>query len=222
MGTDFFIPISGLLYLAGLIAFLIFLGKIPRVWPVLICASFCAANIFAAGVVHSLNFVSRNSLSGLRTQTFFTILQEQLSAGHFPAELPELPGCGFGILLSLLAAAAILGGLICCWVKIRWYSYLILPAAFLLSTLLFAWPDAVDQRQDIEELNMLCRRTYALIAEKRAQGVTARQMADAVGENLKEYHYSYENRKDEKKSVDKLLSALRDLKPVKEPPHKND
>ena len=217
MGTDFFIPIFGLLYLTGLIAFLIFLAMIPRIWRVLIGAAFCAANIFAAWVFHSLNFVSRNSMSGLRTQTFFTLLQEQLSVGHFPAELPELPGCGFGILLSLLAAAAVLGALICCWVKIRWYSYLILPAAFILSTLIFAWPDAVDQRQDIEEHNALLRRTYAIIAEKRAQGVTAGQMADAIGENLKEYHSSYENRKYEKESVSKLLSALRDLKPPEKP-----
>ena len=217
MGTDLLIPIFGLLYLAGLIAFLIFLGMIPRLWRVLICAAFCAMHIFAAWVFHSLNFMNRNIISGLRTQAFFEVLQERLSVGHFSAELLDLPGCGSGILLSLLAVAAILGGLICCWLKIRWYSYLILPAAFILSTLLFAWPDAVDQRQDIEEHDALRRQTYALIAEKRAQGVTARQMADAIGASLKEYHYSYENRKSEKESVAKLLSALRDLKPQEKP-----
>ena len=217
METDLFIPIFGLLYLAGLIAFLTFLGMIPRVWRVLTYTAFCAIHILAAGVFHSLNFVSRNSMSGLRTQTFFTVLQEQLSAGNFSAGLLDLPGCGSGILLSLLAVAAVLGGVICCWVKIRWYSYLILPAAFILSALLFAWPDAIDKQQDIEEHNALRRRTYALIAEKRARGVTARQMADAIGENLKEYHYSYENRKSEKESVAKILSALRNLTPPEKP-----
>ena len=214
MVTDLFIPIFGLLYLAGLIAFLTFLGMISRVWRVLIYTAFCAIHIFAVWVFHSLNFISRNSMSGLRTQTFFTVLQEQLSAGNFAAGLLDLPGCGSGILLSLLAGAAVLGGLICCWVKIRWCSYLILPAAFILSALLFAWPDAVDKRQDIEGHNALRRRTYALIAEKRAQGVTARQMADAIGENLKEYHSSYENRKSENESVARLLSALRNLTPL--------
>ena len=213
MGTDFFIPVSGLLYLAGLIAFLIFLGKIPRVWRVLICGAFCAVNIFAAWVFHSLNFVSRNSMSGLRTQTFFTLLQEQLSVGHFPAELPELPGCGFGILLSLLAAAAVLGALICCWVKIRWYSYLILPAALILSSFLFAHPDAADRRQDAEEHNALRRRTYALVSEQRARGVTGRRMAAVITAELKNFRYGYENRNSEKESAETILAALRDLTP---------
>ena len=134
MGTDLFIPIFGLRYLAGLIAFLTFLGMIPRVWRVLIYTVFCAIHIFVAGVFHCLNFINRNIMSGLR--------------------------------------------------------------------------------QDIEEHNALRRRTYALIAEKRAQGVTARQIADAIGENLKEYHSSYENRKYENESVARLLSALRNLTPL--------
>ena len=160
--------------------------------------------------------MSRNAFSGFRTLEFFKALQAQLSSGDFTAGLPELPGIGFGILLSLLAMAAIIGGAVCCWLKIRWYSHFILPAAFILSSFLFAYPDAADRRQDMEEHNALRRRIYALVAEKRAQGVTGQQMAELIGAKLKDFHYDYESRRGEKESVARILSALRALMPQKE------
>ena len=204
------------LYLFSLIAFLYFLEKLPRVWRLAVFGAFCAVHIFVAWIIHNLQFVHRNAFSGFRTLEFFKALQAQLSSGDFTAGLPELPGIGFGILLSLLAGTAIIGGAVCCWLKIRWYSHFILPAAFILSSFLFAYPDAADRRQDAEEHNALRRRTYALVAEKRAQGVTGRQMAELIGAKLKDFHYSYENRKGEKESVALILSALQALTPQKE------
>ena len=216
MDWEFFILLLGCLYLVALIAFLVFLGKIPRFWRLAAYGAFCAVLIFVAWGFHSLQILGRNISSGLRAREFFEALHLQLSSGNFAEGLLELPGVGSGILLSLLAMTAIIGGAVCCWLKIRWYSYFILPAALILASFLFAYPDALDRRQDMEEHNALRRRTYALVAEKRAQGVTGRQMADVIETKLKDFHCDYENRRGEKESVARILSALRALTAHKE------
>jgi len=213
---EFFILLLGCLYLLALIAFPVFLEKIPRIWRLAAYAGFCAGNVFVAWGFHSLQILGRNISSGLRASEFFKALQTQLSSGNFTEGLLELPGVGFGIFLSLLAVTAIIGGAVCCRLKIRWYSYVILPAALILASFLFAYPDALDRRQDVEEHNALRRRTYALAAEKRAQSVTGRQMADVIGAKLKDFHCDYESRKGEKESVERILAALRELTPHKE------
>jgi len=213
---EFFILLLGCLYLLALIAFLVFLKRIPRVWRLAAYGAFCAVLIFVAWGFHSLQILGRNISAGLRALEFFKALQAQLASGNFAEGLLELPGVGSGILLSLPAAAAIFGGAVCCWLKIRWYSYLILPAVLILASFLFAYPDALDQRQDVEEHNALRRQTYALVAEKRAQGVTGRQMAELIGAKLKDFRYSYENRRGEKESVARILSALWALTPQEE------
>ena len=216
MDWELFILLLGGFYLLALIAFLIFLGRIPRIWRLAAYGAFCAVLIFVAWGFHSLQILGRNISSGLRALEFFKALQTQLSSGNFTAGLAELPGIGFGILLSLLAVTAIIGGAVCCLLKIRRYSYFILPAAFILASFLFAYPDAANRRQDVEEHNALRRRTYALVAEKRAQGVTGRQMAELIGAKLKDFHCGYESRRGEKESVARILAALRALTPQKE------
>ena len=216
MDWELFILLLGCLYLLALIAFLVFLEKIPRIWRLAAYGAFCATLIFVAWGFHSLQILGRNISSGLRALEFFKALQTQLASGDFTAGLAELPGTALGILLSLLAAAAIVVGAVCCWLKIRWYSHFILPAAFILSSFLFAYPDAADRRQDMEEHNALRRRTYALVAEKRAQGVTGRQMADTIAAKLKDFHCDYESRRGEKESVARILAALRALTSQKE------
>ena len=215
---DVFILTAGWIYLLALAAFLGFLAKIPRVWRLLAYAGLCAAHLFAAWVLHSLRAPARNCASGLRAQEFFASLQTQLAAGNFTAEYLELPGCRIGIALSLLALAAIVCGAACAFAVIRWYSYLILPVTFLAAALLFAYPDAVDDRHDINGHNALRREVHAVVAEKRAQGVTARQMADAVAATLPDFRYSYENRTDEKRSCERILAALRALPPSPKTP----
>ena len=97
------------------------------------------------------------------------------------------------------------------WRKIRWYSWPLLIAAFGLSSFLFAAGHRVDDRRDVAERNDLRRRTYALLAEKRAQGVTDRQLAEVIAANRKDFRYSYETRAAERKSVNRILAALREL-----------
>ena len=108
MDWEFFILLLGCLYLLALIAFPVFLEKIPRIWRLAAYAGFCAGNVFVAWGFHSLQILGRNISSGLRASEFFKTLQTQLSSGNFTEGLLELPGVGFGIFLSLLAVTAII------------------------------------------------------------------------------------------------------------------
>ena len=204
-------------YLISLIGFLVSLKFIPRPWRLAGYVVFSDAHVFAAYFLHSLNFLQRNIASGERTQQFFKSVWRQLAAGSLQPEFAELPGYVFPILLSLLAAAAILGGGVLLWQKIRWYSWPLLILAFFLSGFLFAFGNAQDDRQDIQGHNLLRKRIYELIGQKRAQQVPDRQLADAIRVGLKNYEYSYTSRQAEETSVEIIVSALRDLpSPLKE------
>ena len=205
--------ILGCIWVASLCAFLIFLVRIPRFWRAVICLALEAGIVWAGYVLHVLRFIEKNLAFGRHAQAFFTTLQLQLGLGTVSEEYLELPGDAAGILLSLLAVAAIVAGPMCCWMKIRRYSYAVLPAAVLLTGFLFAFPDAVADRRDTAERNDFRREVYGLIAETLARGVTCRQMADAVAANLADFRYSYENRDEERASVARILAAIRGLKP---------
>ena len=211
-----------LIYVVTLIGFLACLHLIQRIWRIVGYSVFCAAHIFAGYAFHVLRFMNRNCASGQHAKNFFAALQQQLSSGTLNEEYLELPGWTPAVLLSLLAAAAIIGGGIVLWRKIRWYSWPLLIGSFILSFFLFEGLNRSDDRQDVRECNELRRRVYALIGQKRTQCVSNKQMADAIAANLKDFQYSYESRKYEKESVELILSALRDLTPEgkpKLPPH---
>lgn len=209
---DVFCIIGGVWFTA-LCAFLIFLARIPRLWRAVICLALEAGIIWAGYVLHVLRFIEKNLGFGRHAQAFFTTLQLQLSFGAVREEYLELPGYAAGILLSLLAVAAIVAGTVCCWMKIRRYSYAVLPITILLTGFLFAFPDVVDDRRDAAERNDFRRAVYGLVAETLARGVTCRQMADAVAAPLADFRYSYENRDAERASVARILAAIRGSKP---------
>ena len=206
-----------LIYAVTLLGFLACLYFIPRIWRIVGYFVLCAANLFAGYAFHVLRFMSRNIASGQHAQNFFTALQRQLSSGTLNEEYLELPGWSSAVLLSLSAAVAIIGGGFVLWRKIRWYSWLLLIGAFILSFFLFEVFNRSDDRQDVREYNELRRRVYASIGQKRAQRVSSKQMADVIAANLKDFQYSYESRKSEKGSVELILSALRDLTPEEKP-----
>ena len=140
-----------------------------------------------------------------------------MDSGTLNEEYLELPGWTAAGVLSLLALATVIGGGVVLWRKIRWYSWPLLIGSFILSFFLFEVCNRSDDRQDVREYNELRRRVYALIGQKQAQNVSKKQMADALAANLKDFQYSYESRKDEKESVELILSALRDLTPEEKP-----
>ena len=135
------------------------------------------------------------------------------SGSAWRPEYLEMPGYALPVLLSVLAVAAIIGGGAVVWRKIRWYSRPLLIVSFGLSGFLFSGFHRVGDRRDIEEHNDLRRRTYALIAEKRAQQVSDRRMAEAIAAGRQGFRYSYETRADERKSTARILASLRELTP---------
>lgn len=209
---EIFIVVLFVTYLAALIG-LICLKHIPRKWRIGAYCFFFIIHICALSVFHALHFIERNNASGMRAMDFFTHLSQQLSSGIVQVELLEPPAYFVGTTLSLLAAIAMIAGLVIIWQKIRWYSYVLLLLVFFLSNFLFCLFDTINERLDFEEHNSLRQRVYTLISQKKEQNITLQQIADAISVNMQDFHSTYENRVDEKHSCEKIISAINDLQP---------
>jgi phosphoglycerol transferase MdoB-like AlkP superfamily enzyme len=218
MGTDYIILLFGFIVLVSPVVFLIFLNRIPRWWRLGIYFACCAMHLFAAYIFDALSVLARNIAFGNHAKCFFETLQQQLAAGNVQQELLELPGYASGVVLTSLSAVAIIVGAVFAWRKVRWHSWLVLIFAFVMMLFPFSVCDRINDRTDVRECNELRRNVYALITQKKSQNVTDKQMADVISENLKDFRYSYENRKDEKESVARIVSALRDLSSQEEKP----
>ena len=209
--NDVIILLSAFIALIGPVIFLIFLKRIPRWWRMGIYLVCLALHFFAAFVLFSLSFIQRNIASGERTQRFFESLQQQLAAGTVQREFLELPGYAAGVILTLLAAAAVIAGAVFAWRKISWYSWFVLIFAFIMTQFAFSICARTKDRESIEGHNEMRRLVYGLIERKRTEGVTDRQMADSIAENLKEFRYSYENRRAEIESEKRIEDTLKKL-----------
>jgi hypothetical protein len=175
-------------------------------------------HLFAAFVLFSLSWIQRNYASGERTQRFFESLQQQWAAGTVHQDFLTLPGYASSAVLTLLAAAAVIAGAVFAWRKIRWYSWFVLIFAFIMTQFAFSVCARTKDRESIEDHNATRRLVYGLIEQKRTEGVTDRQMADSIAENLKEFRYSYENRRAEIESEKRIEDALKKLRPAGSPP----
>ena len=213
-GGDVIILLLIFLYPVLLLGYLVFLSWIPRLPRFIAYGAFCAVNLFAWSLLDALRVIDRNNASGQRAEEFFATLEAQLSSGSaWRPEYLEMPGYALPVLLSVLALAAIVGGGAVVWRKIHWYSRPLLIVSFVLSGFLFSGFHRVGDRRDVVAHNDLRRRTYALIAEKRAEHVTDRRMAETIAANRQGFSYSYETLAAERKSVDRILAALRELTP---------
>ena len=123
--NDAMILLFAFIALIGPVVFLIFLNRIPRRWRLGIYLFCISMHLFAALVLSSLSWINRNIASGMRAQHFFENLQQQLAVGTVHQEFLELPGYAPGVILTLLAAAAIIAGAVFAWRKIRWYSWFV-------------------------------------------------------------------------------------------------
>ncbi len=122
------------------------------------------------------------------------------------------------MILTLLAVAAILAGAVFAWRKIRWYSWFVLIFAFVMTQFFFSVCTWAKDRESIVDHNEMRLIIYGLIEQKRTEGVTDRQMAETIAENLKEFRYSYENRCEEIESKKRIEDALKKLRRVEIPP----
>ena len=210
--NDVLILLFAFVALIGPVAFLIFLNRLPRCWRLGIYLVGISTHLFAALVLFSLSWIERNCASGERAQHFFESLQQQLATGTVHREFLELPGYPAGVILTLLAAVAIIAGAVFAWRKLRWYSWFVLIFAFIMTQFVFSVCVRAKDRESIEDHNEMRRLIYALVEQKKTEGVPLRQMADAIGENLQEFRYSYENRREEIKSEKKIEAALKKLR----------
>ena len=211
---DFFIQLFFLIAAIGPLAFLIFLNRIPRWWRLIIFFLCAGLYLFIADLFYSLSGLGRNIASGARTQHFFESLQQQLASGTVHQDFLTLPGYASGAVLTLLAVAAIIAGAVFAWRKIRRYSWFVLISAFIMTQFVFSVRVRTEDRKSIEYHNETRRRVYGLIEQKRTEGVTDRQMAETIAENLKEFRYSYENRRTEIESEKRIEAALKKLRRV--------
>ena len=216
--NDVMILLFAIIALIEPVVFLIFLNRIPRGWRLGIYLFCIAMHLLAALVLSSLSWINRNIASGMRAQHFFENLQQQLSAGTVHRAFLELPGYAPSVILTLLAAAAIIAGAVFAWRKLRWYSWFVLIFAFIMTQFSFSVCVRAKDRESIEIHNEIRQRVYGLIEQKRTEGVTDRQMTDSIAENLKEFRYSYESRRVEIESEKRIEDALKKLRPAGSPP----
>ena len=215
ISQDILLLLFAFIALIGPVVFLIFLNFIPRWWRMGIYLVCVAMHLFAAFVLFSLSWIQRNWASGERTQRFFESLQQQLAAGTVHQDFLTLPGYASGAVLTLLAGAAVIAGAVFAWRKIRWYSWFVLIFAFIMTQFAFSVCARTKDRESIEDHNATRRLVYGLIEQKRTEGVTDRQMAETIAENLKDFRYSYENRRSEIESEKRIEDALKKLSDIR-------
>ena len=195
------------------VVFLIRLGRLPRCWRWVLYGVFCAVNGFLGFVDRVFDHFQYNVDYGWNTYTFLDTLRRQLENGTYAVEYLEPPHFAGYLCLSALALLAILGGAAILGRKVKWYSYIVTLAALALSPSLTALSTPFDRRGYIDDSNMLRYKCHILVGQKLGQEVTHRQIAGAIEANLKDFRYSYENRRVERESAEKILNAIRELPP---------
>ena len=195
------------------VVFLIRLGRLPRCWRWVLYGVFCAVNGFLGFVDRVFDHFQYNVDYGWNTYTFLDTLRRQLENGTYAVEYLEPPHFIGFLCLNVLALLAIIGGAAILGRKVRWYSYLVTLAALALSPSLTAVSTPFDRWEYINDSNMLRYRCYVLVGQTLDRKVTPRQIAGAIEAGLKDFRTSYENRRVERESTEKILNAIRELQP---------
>ena len=204
---------GALIYLLCLLGFLIPLKQIHRVWRWVIFTVFCTVNISLATVFRGLNFITFNIQSGERALNFFTELSEELAHSTMSIEYLPMPSYTASIIWGIISLLVVIAGFVVLGLKIRWYSYVITFAALFCAFEILGIQNPYSEERYINDSNTLRKNTYTLIEQKCKENVSNKQISDAIKANLKDFHYTYENRKKEKESSEKILTAIKSLQP---------
>ena len=204
---------GALIYLLCLLGFLIPLKQIPKVWRWVIFTVFCVINIGLAGIFRGLDFITFNIQSGERALNFFTGLSEQLANNTVKVEYVSMPSYTANIIWGIVSLAIVITGFVVIGMKVRWYSWVSAIAALVFSFGILDIQTPLGEERYIKDSNQLRRKTYSLIEQKRKEKVSNKQISEAIKANLKDFHYTYENRDDERKSSEKILTAIKNLQP---------
>ena len=204
---------GALIYLIYLLGFMILLKQIHRVWRWVIFTVFCTVNIGLATGFRGLNFITFNIQSGERALNFFTELSEELAQNAMSVEYLPMPSYTASIIWGIISLLVVIAGFVVLGLKIRWYSYVITIAALFCGFGILDIQTPHLEKRYINDSNTLRKNTYTLIEQKRKENVSNKQISDAIKANLKDFHYTYENRKKEKESSEKILTAIKNLQP---------
>ena len=202
-----------LIYLLCLLGFLIPLKRIPKVWRLVIFTVFCAVNIGLDFIIRGLSFISFNIQSGERALKFFTDLSEELARNTMSIEYLPMPSYTASIIWGIISLLVVIAGFVVLGLKIRWYSWVTTIAALFCACGILGIQTPHSEMRYINDSNTLRKKTYLLIKQKRKENVSSKQISEAIKANLKDFRYTYENRKDERESSEKILFAIKTLQP---------
>jgi len=203
-----------LIYLVYLLGFLIPLKCIHKVWRLVIYLFFCAVNIGLTFAYRGLDFITFNIQSGERALNFFTELSETLANNTMRVEYLAMPTYSAHIIWGIISLLVVIAGFVVLNLKIRWYSYVTtIVAIFCAFGILNIPMPPHSEKRYINDSNTLRKKTYSLIEQKRRENVSDKQISAAIKANLKNFRYTYENRKDEMESSEKILTAIKNLQP---------
>ena len=204
---------GAIIYLLALQGFLIPLQRIPRGWRWGILAFFCLVNIGLAFIYRGLDFITFNIQSGERALNFFTGLSEELAHSTMSIEYLPMPSYTASIIWGIISLLVVIAGFVVLGLKIRWYSWVTTIAALFCACGILGIQTPHSEERYINDSNALRQKTYLLIEQKRKENVSNKQISETIKANLKDFRYTYENRKDERESSEKILIAIKNLQP---------
>ena len=204
---------GALIYLLCLLGFLIPLKWISRGLRLVIYLFFCAVNIGLAFIYRGLDFISFNIQSGERALKFFTELSETLASNTMHIEYLPMPTYTASIVYGIISLLMVIAGFVVLNLKIRWYSWVTTIAALFCACGILGIQTPHSEERYINDSNTLRKKTYLLIEQKRKENVSNKQISEAIKAILKDFRYTYENRKDEMESSEKILTAIKNLQP---------
>ena len=204
---------GAVIYLLCLLGFLIPLKRIPKVWRLAIFTVLCAVNIGFAFICRCFNFITFHLQSGERALNFFTELSEELARNTMSIEYLPMPSYTASIIWGIISLLVVIAGFVVLGLKIRWYSWVTTIAALFCASGILDIQTPHSEMRYINDSNTLRKKTYLLIEQKRKENVSNKQISDAIKANLKDFHYTYENREDERESSEKILTAIKNLQP---------
>ena len=204
---------GALIYLLCLLGFLIPLKWLPRWGRLVGYVLFCIINIGLAFIYRGLAYLSFNIQSGERALNFFTELSETLAHNTMNIEYLPMPSYTASIIWGIISLLVVIAGFVVLGLKIRWYSWVTTIAALFCASGILDIQTPHSEMRYINDSNILRKKTYLLIEQKRKENVSNKQISEAIKANLKDFRYTYENREDEKESSEKILTAIKNLQP---------